>query len=215
MKQRADCRADCRADSVVIFDFETTGLSPQQGDRGIEIGAVKLVNGQVVDSFSELMYPSRHVSSFITQYTGISNSMLASARTTEAVMADFADFIDGFNLVAHNAQFDERFLLAEFSRIGVPLNAHISCSLLASRRIFQQAPSHKLAALIDYLAIESDGRYHRALYDAQMTAQLWLKILTTIADEFALSLPTFAQMQQLNRITKNKVEKYFNDISMV
>ena len=202
------------ADTVIVFDFETTGLSPQQGDRAIEIGAVKILDGQVIDSFSSLMDPGRKVSAFITQYTGISNDMLAIAPSCADVMYQFARFIEDYNLVAHNASFDEKFLAAEFDRIGEPLNNLMGCSLLASRRIFQQAPSHKLGALIDYLAIEGDGQFHRALYDAQMTGYLWLKILQRIENQFGVDKPTFAQMQKLNKVVKAKVEKYFNDISM-
>lgn len=197
------------ADNVVIFDFETTGLSAQQGDRAIEIGAVKLIEGKVVESFSKLMDPGQRVSAFITQYTGISNQMLATAAPTEVVMSEFAQFISGFNLVAHNASFDKKFLIAEFDRIGESLQTDISCSLLASRRIFQQAPSHKLGSLIDYLAIEGEGQYHRALYDAQMTAKLWLKILNTIEQRYAIPMPSFADMQKLNKTSKHKVEKLF------
>ena len=202
------------ANTVVVFDFETTGLSPVQGDRAIEIGAVKIINGEVVDSFSQLMNPGRRVSSFITQYTGISNDMLASAPSCADVMIEFARFIEGFNLVAHNASFDEKFLTSEFDRIGEPVNNLIGCSLLASRRIFQQAPSHKLGALIDYLAIDGEGEFHRALYDAQMTGFLWLRILKSIEEQFAVDTPSFAHMQKLNKVVKAKVEKYFSDISM-
>lgn len=202
------------ADTIVVFDFETTGLSPLQGDRAIEIGAVKIVDGEVVDSFSQLMNPGRRVSGFITQYTGISNDMLVTAPSCADVMSQFARFIEGFNLVAHNASFDEKFLASEFNRIGEPMENLIGCSLLASRRIFQHAPSHKLGALIDYLAIEGEGEFHRALYDAQMTGFLWLKILQTIENEFAVDKPTFAQMQTLNKTVKAKVEKYFSSISI-
>ncbi|MCV5989772.1 exonuclease domain-containing protein, partial [Escherichia coli] len=68
-----------QANSVVVLDFETTGLSPTLGDRAIEIGAVKLVNGEVVDSFQQLMNPGFRVSSFIENYTGITNNMLRIA----------------------------------------------------------------------------------------------------------------------------------------
>ena len=71
--------ANSLANSVVVLDFETTGLSPNQGDRAIEIGAVKLENGIVTGQFQQLMNPGRRVSSFIEGYTGITNAMLSSA----------------------------------------------------------------------------------------------------------------------------------------
>ena len=71
------------ADSVIVLDFETTGLSPNMGDRAIEIGAVKLVNGEVVDTFQQLMNPGFRVSGFIESYTGISNRMLSTAASLQ------------------------------------------------------------------------------------------------------------------------------------
>ena len=72
-------RTISRADSLVILDFETTGLSPNMGDRAIEIGAVRLDNGEITERFQELMNPGQRVSAFIEDYTGISNKMLAGA----------------------------------------------------------------------------------------------------------------------------------------
>ena len=125
------------ANTVVVLDFETTGLSPGMGDRAIEIGAVRIENGEVTARFQELMSPGQRVSSFIESYTGITNAMLASARPCGEVMRDFAEFIDGYNLVAHNASFDKRFLDAELARIAMDYSGKFSCSMLAARRIFQ------------------------------------------------------------------------------
>ena len=100
---------DIRANSLVILDFETTGLSPDMGDRAIEIGAVRLVNGKVTERFQELMNPGQRVSGFIEDYTGISNDMLEDADSCAVVMDRFAGFIADDNLIAHNASFDKRF----------------------------------------------------------------------------------------------------------
>lgn len=81
------------ANTVVVLDFETTGLSPGQGDRAIEIGAVRIKDGHISERFSALMNPGFNVSSFIEQYTGISNAMLKQAPPCNEVMADFVDFI--------------------------------------------------------------------------------------------------------------------------
>ena len=151
------------ANSVIIFDFETTGLSPNQGDRAIEIGAVKLLNGVVVDTFQELMNPGFNVSSFIENYTGISNAMLYSAPSCAEVMNRFADFIGDDNLVAHNASFDKRFLEAEFALINRKYKGQFACSMLIARRLYQEAPNHKLGGLVEFKQIENDGTFHRAL----------------------------------------------------
>src|SRR5512144_499732 len=104
--------------SVVVLDFETTGLSPDCGDRAIEIGAVLIRDNRIVDRFQSLMNPGRKVSSFIEEYTGITNRMLAAAPPVADVMPRFASFMDRHHLVAHNASFDRRFLDAELRRVN-------------------------------------------------------------------------------------------------
>lgn len=197
-----------KADTVVVLDFETTGLSPDAGDRAIEIGAVRLESGEVVDRFQALMNPGQRVSGFIEDYTGITNTMLANSDHSAKVMHQFADFIEGHNLVAHNASFDKRFLDAELARISRSYSGDFSCSLLASRRIYQQAPNHQLGTLIKYTGITSTGDFHRALYDSEMTVKLWLHLLATINDRYPIKNISFATIQQLNRTPKKSVEQW-------
>ena len=196
-----------RADSVVILDFETTGLSPDQGDRAIEIGAVKLEAGEVVEEFQALMNPGFRITSFIENYTGISNAMLAEAASCREVMADFAGFIGKNNLIAHNASFDRRFLDAEFSRLNHAYQGDFSCSLLLARRILQDAPSHSLGTLIDFTNLSGTGDFHRALYDAQMTAKLWMAMLDNIGERYGLFDLSFEQIQQLCKTPKKSIHK--------
>ncbi|OAN11344.1 DNA polymerase III subunit epsilon [Photobacterium jeanii] len=196
------------ANTVVVLDFETTGLSPNQGDRAIEIGAVKLENGQVVDQFQQLMNPGRRVSSFIEGYTGITNTMLSDAPSCEEVMTDFASFIGDANLVAHNASFDQRFLDAEFDRISHRYDGEFACSLLIARRLYQDAPNHKLGSLVTYKNIETDGVFHRALADSEMTAKLWLQMLEDMKTDFDIQSPSFKLMQQISKKTKAAVPTF-------
>ncbi|MCP4326173.1 MAG: 3'-5' exonuclease [Psychromonas sp.] len=203
-----------RADTLVILDFETTGLSPDQGDRAIEIGAVRLVNGEITDQFQALMNPGFPVTSFIEDYTGISNNMLSEAASCTQVMTEFADFIADDNLIAHNAAFDRRFLDAELSRLGKHSIGEFSCSLLLSRRIFQEAPSHKLGELIEFANIPSSGGFHRALYDAQMTCHLWMAMLDSIAERYGLYELNFEQIQKLNKTAKRSVDKLLKSWSV-
>ncbi len=200
------------ANTVIVLDFETTGLSPDNGDRAIEIGAVKLVDGVVVDSFQELMNPGRRVNSFIENYTGISNQMLQTADDCETVMARFANFIEDFNLVAHNASFDKKFLDAEFERINYQYSGQFACSLLLSRRINQDAPNHKLGTLVDYHQLPNDGVFHRALADATMTGHLWLHQLDTIELHRPHQVITFDNVQTITRLPKAKVMDFINKI---
>lgn len=194
------------ANSVIVLDFETTGLSPNMGDRAIEIGAVKLINGEVVDTFQQLMNPGFRVSSFIEGYTGITNTMLADAPSCNEVMAQFHAFIADDNLVAHNASFDKRFLDAEFERIGQSYSGDFACSLLVSRRLNQDAPSHKLGDLVRYKNIDNDGVFHRALADSQMTAKLWLLMLDALQQQ-GIESPSFRLMQTISKTSKSAVGK--------
>ncbi|OAJ93161.1 3'-5' exonuclease [Vibrio bivalvicida] len=194
------------ANSVIVLDFETTGLSPNMGDRAIEIGAVKLVNGEVVDTFQQLMNPGFRVSSFIEGYTGITNKMLADAPSCEDVMAEFCDFIADDNLVAHNASFDKRFLDGELERIDLSYQGHFACSLLVSRRLNQEAPSHKLGDLVRFKNIDNDGVFHRALADSQMTAKLWLMMIDEMEQQ-GIHQPSFELMQKISKTSKHAVGK--------
>jgi len=202
-----------RADSLVILDFETTGLSPDSGDRAIEIGAVRLVNGEVTEQFQELMNPGRRVSGFIEDYTGITNEMLVGVDSCEGVMGRFADFIADDNLIAHNASFDKRFLDAEFARINHSYSGEFSCSLLLSRRIFQDAHSHKLGELVRYSNIETSGDFHRALYDSEMTAKVWMKMLEDIGERYGIFDIPFELIQKLTKTPKKSIDKLLSSYS--
>jgi DNA polymerase-3 subunit epsilon len=197
--------SDTDADTVVVLDFETTGLSPGMGDRAIEIGAVKLVGGEAVERFQQLMNPGQRVSAFIEDYTGITNEMLSGAPPCGEVMRAFAEFIGGFNLVAHNASFDARFLGAELERVRRDQHGPFACSMLLSRRLYPDAPNHKLGTLVRYRALPNDGTFHRALADAEMTAHLWLGMLADLRGKHALESIPFSLMQKLSRTAKGKV----------
>lgn len=202
------------ANSLIILDFETTGLSPVQGDRAIEIGAVKIIDGEVTEHFQELMHPGRRISSFIENYTGISNEMLSHAEPCHEVMKRFSDFIQGQNLVAHNASFDKRFLESELNRISTNYDGQFACSLLLSRRLYPNAPNHKLGTLINYKGIASKGQFHRALYDAEMTAKLWLAMLDDIKNKTACDNVPFSLVQKISKTAKSKVHKLLTHSSL-
>ena len=197
--------AQSNDDSVVILDFETTGLSPDHGDRAIEIGAVRIRNGKIEERFQELMNPGYRISSFIEDYTGITNEMLKKAPPCEEVMGKFAEFIDGHNLVAHNASFDKRFLDAELQKISKKTSGQFACSLLVSRRIYQDAPNHKLETLVKYKKLSTKGVFHRALYDSEMTTKLWLTMLDDIGERCNIQKIPFALIQKLTKTPKKSV----------
>ena len=200
-----------RADTVVVLDFETTGLSPRQGDRAIEIGAVLIEQGKVTDRFQQLMNPGFRINSFIEGFTGITNGMLREAPPCDEVMAQFADFIGDHNLVAHNASFDRSFLDAELSFINKQYTGTFACTMLLARRLYQDAPNHKLGSLVEFKNIPTDGVFHRALADSEMTTKLWLMMLEDISDQYDLSPISFPLMQQLSRTPKASVHRFLAD----
>lgn len=198
------------ADTVVVLDFETTGLSPNQGDRAIEIGAVLIEQGRVTDRFQQLMCPGFRVDRFIEGYTGITNQMLANAAPCAQVMAQFADFIGDHNLVAHNASFDRRFLDTELGLIGRHYSGTFVCSMLVARRLYPDAPNHQLGSLVAFKKIPTDGVFHRALADSEMTAKLWLTMLGDIRERYRMSSVSFQLMGQISRKPKGAVHHFLN-----
>jgi len=190
--------ADCC--SVVVFDFETTGMSPQQGDRVIEVGAVRFEAGSIVAQYQSLINPGISLDPFISDLTGINDLMLAEAPSAHQVIPEFGRFVGGTPLVAHNASFDKRFLDAEFQRYAQPLPVQIGCSMLAARRIFPEAPNHKLGTLISYLELPTARRYHRALDDAIMTAFLWARLEQELSTSYGFREVPFHLLQRLGRI---------------
>lgn len=190
------------ADTVIVLDFETTGLSPDHGDRAIEIGAVRIENGRITDRFQKLMNPGRRINAFIEDYTGITNAMLSDAPTCMEVMTEFSEFIEDFDIVAHNASFDRRFLDAELMQIRRHYTGEFACSMLVSRRVYPNAPSHKLGTLVEYKCLPTSGTFHRALADAEMTTHLWLQMLGDITDRHCIENIPFSLMQELSRVSK-------------
>ena len=195
-------------ETIIVLDFETSGISPDYGDRAIEIGAVKVREGQIVDRFQSLMNPGVRISAFIENYTGITNEMVQDAPAVTEVMQEFAGFIGNTPLVAHNASFDRRFLNAEFDRIGQQRKENFGCSMLISRRIYPDAPNHKLETLVRYKNLHTDGTFHRALADAEMTARLWVAMADDLRSYYGFDVVPFVLMRDLAKVPKAQVGAY-------
>lgn len=188
--------------NIVVLDFETTGLSPNYGDRAIELGAVLIRDNQIVDRFQSLMNPGIRISSFIESYTGITNKMVRSSPSIAEVMQKFTSFMGNNHLVAHNASFDCRFLDAELSRINKRRRQEFACSMLVSRRLYPEALSHSLEALVRYKKLETDGVYHRALADAEMTGHLWISMINDLKRDYGFRTVSFDLMKRLSKVAK-------------
>lgn len=199
--------------SVVVLDFETTGLSPDCGDRTIEVGAVLVQENRITDRFQSLMNPGMRVSDFIEQYTGITNQMLQSAPPAAEVMERFATFMGRHHLVAHNASFDKRFLDAELKRISLTRHQEFACSMLISRRLNSDAPGHSLETLVRYKQLTTSGVFHRALADAEMTANLWVGMVEELKKNHQLRSVPFELMARIMKMSKGAVPDYLRRLA--
>lgn len=193
---------------IAIIDFETTGISPNMGDRATEVAIVLLQEGQVVDRYQSLMNAGVRVNSFITQLTGITNEMLQAAPAAEQVMREAARFVGDLPMVAHNAAFDKKFWQAELARCGQDGSHAFACTLLLSRRLYPQAPNHKLGTLAALHHLPSSGRAHRALADAEMAAHLLAQMQHDLKTRFGCTQVDHALMMGLQRTSRHMVSSY-------
>jgi len=161
----------------VVFDLETTGAKSPPC-RVTEIGAYRVRNGKIVEEFQTLVNPETLIPSFITQLTGISNSMVKNAPKFREIAADFLDFIGDSVLVAHNAHFDMRFLNHEIGRVYE--NYRVAnpslCTVRLSRRLVTDIENHRLNTLANYYSIALVN-HHRASDDARATAHIFINLL--------------------------------------
>ena len=171
-------------DEFVIIDFETSGLSIDDGDRAIEVAALKIIDNEIVDEFESLMNPNFQISARITEINGISNEMLEDAPENEEVVNDLYDFIgDAKYLVAHNAIFDKKFLHAELEYAGINKKYDFLCSMKFAKRLFPFAQNHKLITLLDYRGIKAIGDLHRAMTDTKALYELWVDMHSVLMDD--------------------------------
>jgi len=163
---------------VVVFDTETSGLSPQRHDRIIEIGAVKLNENGIVDEFSSLIDADVLISPYAQAIHGISPQMLCGQPQPAQVFRAFQQFVGYLPLIAHNASFDRNFLHAEYARLGYRLTNKIECTLQLSRKRLANLPNHKLETVYLVLGgvVDQNIKRHRALDDARMAAFVWVKL---------------------------------------
>lgn len=157
-----------------VVDVETTG-GTAASDRITEIAIVRVQQGQVIDRYSQLVNPARHIPSFISRLTGISNAMVAQQPSFSDIALDVFARLQGCMFVAHNVKFDYGFVKAELARCQLALELPQLCTVVQSRKSFPKLASYGLAALSDHFGL-SLTQHHRALADAEATAQLLLLI---------------------------------------
>jgi len=173
-------------ETYIVYDIETTGFSFKD-DRIIEIGAVKITDGQVVERFSEFVNPERAIPSKIVELTGINSEMVKDAPNIAEVLPKFMDFIGHAPVVAHNANFDCSFIRYNASLLGLPFENAILDTLQLSRLLLTKIKKHNLKAVTKHLKISLND-HHRAVADAEATAQALLKFFEMLKEHNVVDL---------------------------
>ena len=193
---------------IAVIDFETTGLSPNSNCRATEIAVVMLENGRIVERYQSLMNAGVRVPAFIEQLTGISNAMLRTAPPAAQVMRDAARFVGEVPLVAHNASFDQRWWRAELALAGEAAPHPFACTVLLSRRLYPHVTSHRLGALADHFSLPRSGRAHRALADAEVTAELLARMRHDLRTHHGVAEPDHAFLRALQACSRAQVPRF-------
>lgn len=167
-------------DTFVVFDLETTGFSADV-DRIIEIGAVKISGGKIVDRFSTFVNPEIPISFRIEKLTGINDAMVLSAPKINEILGDFLEFCKGAVLVAHNAEFDTSFIANKAAKMGIEVNNTIIDTVLLAQFAIPNLNNYKLDTLCKHLAVSLEN-HHRAVDDAAATAEIFIKLMEMLKE---------------------------------
>jgi DNA polymerase-3 subunit epsilon len=161
---------------TVVLDIETTGLSPEHGDRVIEVGAIALEGKSIVNEFHSLIDTERPIDPDAGRIHRITKYMLCGQPKAEYVFQKFHRFIEESVLVAHYAAFDLSFIAHEFGRLKLDLRQPYLCTLALGRKMFPDLDRHDLGSLYRHLYNSEAEIKHRALEDAKVTAKIWIKL---------------------------------------
>ena len=172
-------------DEYVVFDFETTGLSPWGGDEVIEIAAMKIFGNEIDEAnhFHSLVNPKRLISAEATRINGITNEMVATAPPVEEVFPKFLDFVGSAWLVAQNAKFDMSFVTKYLVQFKMRREMEVYDTMHFSRRCFPSESSHNLDIICRRLGLKilAEER-HRSLGDVKLTAKAFVALRDRLGD---------------------------------
>ncbi|MCM1182068.1 MAG: PolC-type DNA polymerase III [Roseburia sp.] len=189
-------------ETCVVFDIETTGFSPVS-NRIIEIGAVKVSGGRIVDRFSTFVNPQVPIPFEIEKLTGINDGMVLDADTIETVLPRFLDFVGDAALVAHNAGFDVSFIKENAKRQGLAVeNTYVDTVAIARTLLTAQA-KYTLDAVAKTLGISLEN-HHRAVDDAECTAEIFVKFVEMLKKD---GVGTLAELNELGKSSVAAVRK--------
>ena len=175
--------------TYTVFDTETTGLNPSNGDTILQIGATRIVNGRLLrqESYEQLVDPGRTIPPEGIPIHGIRQDMVDGQPRIGAVLPVFHAFAQDTVLVAHNAAFDMKFLQMQEEATGVVFRQPVLDTLLLSAVVHPNQESHAIEAIAERLNIAVTGR-HTALGDALVTAEIWLRLVPMLAEQGVLTL---------------------------
>ena len=200
--------------TYVVFDIETSGLYIPFNEI-IEIGAVKIKNGLIIDEFASLVKPKRKLFKEITDITHITNDMLADQLPIEEVLPKFKEFIEGSILVAHNAHFDTDFIYAELEKLNL-FEKELPCidTMMFARGLYgSEFKQNNLRAVGKFLKVEVEpNEQHRAVYDARTTANIFQKLLSETLDRGYTNYNELNKMVLEKELFRYKIPSHINII---
>ncbi|MDD3172924.1 MAG: PolC-type DNA polymerase III [Herbinix sp.] len=189
-------------DPTVVFDIETTGFS-QNNDKIIEIGAVKVISGQIVDKYSTFINPEIPIPYEIEQLTSIKDDMVIDAPKIEEVLPQFLAFCEGCCLVAHNASFDVGFINKNAERMGIKIDFAVIDTVGLSRILLPELNRYKLNLVAKALNVSLQN-HHRAVDDAGATAEIYLKLSVMLKER---EITKINEIDKLGRLSTEAIRK--------
>ena len=165
---------------IVVVDFETTGLNTNI-ERITEIGAVKIADGRIVDTFSSFVNPEKPLSQEIVKLTGITDAMLKDAPKAAEILPEFLEFVGDNPIAAHNAKFDAGMLYSELKRLNMSFDGTVLDTLAMAQKLYPELPRYRLGTLCRHLGVSLKNA-HRAVNDAKATAKCLLIMLREISN---------------------------------
>lgn len=213
MTERTEMEEKTFPDSYVVVDLETTGLSPRE-DSILEIGAVKVKNGQVAGTYAVFVDPQRPVPEQIRQLTGITDEMVRGQRTASQAFEEFLTFCGGADLMGHNLPFDYGFLKQQAVVQRLPFEKRGIDTLKIARCLLEGLESRSLTSLCAHFHIDR-SRAHRALDDALATHQLYCHLKELAGEdkmELFLPAPMFYRARKISPITDSQ-KRYLKDLA--
>ena len=193
-------------DDFVVFDIETTGFSPIK-NRIIEIGAVKVQQGKITDRFSAFVNPDVPIPFEIEKLTGIHDEMVVDAPQIDVVLPQFLEFCEGCVLVAHNANFDMSFIMENANRLGYETDFTYIDTVPIARILLPNQAKHTLDAVAKSLGISLEN-HHRAVDDAEATAEIFVKMIPMLKETGAEDLTKLNEMGASSEELVKKLPTY-------